>query len=64
MICPECQERGMRSRVYIMQSLTTLVHAVPYYDEDGNYHAYDPNATVCSYECSQGHKFSTQREKA
>lgn len=53
--CPECVKNGRRSRVTIGTGITTLAYSPPFYDEDGRYHAHDPNTTTVYYSCSNGH---------
>lgn len=58
MKCPECVETGERSRVYSGGSTSTAMGWQPYYDEDGIYHAHNPNRLTASFTCSNGHEFS------
>lgn len=59
MKCEQCVSEGKTSRVYEEGGgLTTLLGWSPYYDEDGKKHEHDPNGTVYSYRCSNGHKWS------
>lgn len=58
MICPECQESGLKSKVVVGASMTTLMYFPPFYDESGRFHCHDANVTTTSYECSNGHKWS------
>lgn len=60
MKCPECVKEGLKSTVHSHGGMTTLLYCAPYYDEEGNYHDHDWNTTTNSYECSNGHKFSTK----
>ncbi len=60
MKCPECQKKGKRSHVFFYGSYTTLIAAHPYYDEDGNYHANNPNISSASYSCSNGHRWTEE----
>ena len=59
--CPVCQEKGLKSRVYVGLTLGTLMYCQPYYDEEGNYHHEDPNTYTTSYSCSKGHEWSVSR---
>ena len=65
MKCPKCEELGIKSKVYVGMSTSTLMYSAPYYDEDGNYHYDDPNIHETEYRCSNGHKFigTTQHGK-
>ncbi|GAH86400.1 unnamed protein product [marine sediment metagenome] len=58
MRCPECEKNGLKSKVYVGTSSTTLLASYPYYDEEGNYHCDDPNTITTSYSCSNGHSWS------
>ena len=58
MKCPECQKQGLKSKVYVGSSTTTLLAFQPYYDEEGNYHYDDPNTIYTSYSCSNGHSWT------
>lgn len=56
--CSICKKEGKRSRIDMISNSTVLAvyHAPPYYDEDGNYHAYEaPPQPVAN--CSRGHLF-------
>ncbi len=61
MICEECKKAGQKSRVTCHGGSTTAVYCAPYYDEDGTYHHHDMNIVTSSYECSNGHRWTTQR---
>jgi len=65
MICPKCKELGLKSKVFVGMSTSTLMYFAPYYDyydEDGNYHYDDPNIHTTGYSCSNGHKFRTETQ--
>ena len=55
MICPECKEQGLKSKVFQDQSRTTLICAETFWDEEGEYHIHDPNVTTTEYHCSNEH---------
>jgi hypothetical protein len=58
MICHYCAEEGEKSVLYPSQGgATTLLGCPPYYDEDGEYHHHDSNATSNAHQCSRGHYF-------
>lgn len=57
MICPKCQERGLKSIIHVGHTMTTLMGYFGYYDEEGNYHHHDRNRKTTDYNCSNGHKF-------
>lgn len=58
MKCPECVSSGQRSKLYNRGSTSTLMGGgMPYYDEEGEYHAHDPNKVTTGWECSNGHSF-------
>lgn len=54
-ICPECKEQGLKSKVYIGASTATLMGVTRFYDGEGNHHCHDPNTTTTSYVCTNGH---------
>ncbi len=56
--CPECQELGKRSFVYIGMSTRTLLSWQSYYDTDGILHDDDPNKISTHYSCSEGHRWT------
>ena len=58
MICSECLELGLKSKVYVGCGSTTLAYSEPFYDEDGRYHNHNPNITTTEYSCSNGHKWT------
>ena len=58
MKCPECQRQGLTSRVYPGMSCTTLMCDMSYYDENGDFHAHNPNKTTTDYRCSNGHTWT------
>lgn len=58
MICTQCKEKGLSSKISIGNSQTTCLGSLPSYDENGVYHSNDPNTTTTNYECSNGHKWS------
>lgn len=62
MKCPKCEELGLMSTVRVGASITTCAAASSWYDEEGNYHYYDPNSTTTNYSCSQGHAWSVTRK--
>lgn len=62
MKCLQCVKEGKKSKVYIGGSSTTLLGVSRYYDEDGNYHVYDPNIITTNYLCSNGHFWSEQQD--
>jgi len=61
MQCPTCVEDGERSTVRARNPAVTAMAWEPYYDEDGRYHAHDPNHRADFYECSRGHTWSVPR---
>ncbi len=56
MICRECREEGLKSKVYIKNSIPHTGKIEWFYDEDGNYHIHDESAVYTHYKCSNGHK--------
>lgn len=55
LVCPECKEKRLKSRVYPGGCTSTAAACSSYYDEDGNYVSNKCNRCSCSYSCSQGH---------
>lgn len=61
-ICKECKKEGKEYRVNEpLYGTTTLMGISPgYWDEDGKYHEpYNPNITTYTYNCSNGHEWSS-----
>lgn len=63
MKCMECQELGLKSKVYSQGSSSTLMGYTPYYDEDGKYHDHDANTVTEGFKCSNNHFFSKKAQK-
>lgn len=61
MKCPECEKQELRSKVFPGASTMTTLSNQPFYDEDGEYHDHDPNATIAYYSCSQGHHWAARQ---
>jgi len=57
-LCPVCKEHGLKSRVYEVGCMSTLLATHTWYDEEGRFHYENPNRTTCNYTCSNGHHFS------
>jgi len=57
MKCPVCVKEEKKSQVYPGQCTSTCMAAMPYYDEDGQYHNHVPNTTTTYYSCSNRHRF-------
>lgn len=60
MKCPECEQNGDVSKLFAVGETKTMLGWNPYYDEEGVYHAHDPNRTTVHYRCSNGHSFTGQ----
>ena len=60
MICPECKEQGLKSKVFYNGGTVTLMYFQPWYDEDGVYHHHDGNTHTNSYNCSNRHSWTTK----
>lgn len=58
MKCPVCIKEGTTSTVQSLGGTRTLMGWTSYYDEEGNPHDHDPNATSSDYRCSNGHGWS------
>ena len=56
--CHVCMALGLESGLYGGWGTTTLVAAISYYDEKGEYHYCDPNTTTTYWKCGRGHSFS------
>ena len=56
-LCPVCQEKGLKSIVYEGSSQSTLVFNPTWYDEEGNKHYQNTNTSTTYYSCSQGHEW-------
>lgn len=61
--CPQCIESGQRSKVYDQGGSTWAMGWSPYYDEDGQYHAHNPNSVQVAYKCTNDHTFQRVYEK-
>ena len=57
-ICPRCFEMDEKSRATERYGAVTLMAWHPYYDEEGRYHAHDPNRQARDFSCSRGHEWS------
>ena len=57
MKCPTCEVEGEKSKVFIGPSMTTLMVAQGFYDEEGQYHLHDPNQRSTTYSCSRDHSW-------
>lgn len=55
MKCPECVAAEQTSKVYPLGSAKTSIGWSPFWDEQGVYHAHDPNRVSSAYKCSNGH---------
>ena len=64
MKCPICEKEDRKSNVYIGTTMSTLMYAESYYDENGDFHSNDPNTHTTSYSCSNGHKWSVIRNQS
>lgn len=60
MICETCKAEGRTSRVFERGSSTTLIYSVPWFDENGQRHDHNPNATTTGYDCSNGHRWAVK----
>jgi hypothetical protein len=55
--CEECQKEGLKSTVVSLGTFSTCMGWNPFYDEEGRYHAHDPNYRNERLNCSNGHVF-------
>ena len=53
MICEQCREQGLKSKVFPGTTFVTAMAWQPYYDEDGNYVNNDPNVHTTDYQLLQ-----------
>jgi hypothetical protein len=53
--CPVCQQKGLKSKVFVGGARITAMCAEAFYDEEGIYHCHDPNIMTRDYRCSNGH---------
>lgn len=60
--CVTCVEQGLRSRLFVGGTSSTLMGVDYYYDEEGEMHNHDPNWRSTRYSCSLGHKFTVSRK--
>ena len=63
MICQMCEETGLKSKLYILDSSSTLMSITQYYDENGNFVIEDPNIITTKYNCSNGHTFKVKHSQ-
>ena len=57
MICEKCKEQGLNSVIFVaFWGSTTAMGYQTYYDENGQYHSHNPNATTKMAHCSNQHK--------
>ena len=63
-VCEECEAAGDSYGVHTgLQRRTLMARPEPYWDEDGNYvEPEDPNYTIVTYRCSNGHEWQEKRE--
>lgn len=57
MICEECKNQGLKSRVHEEYTSKSLMFNQVYYDEEGKHHHHDMNTLTTYYACSNGHNF-------
>lgn len=59
MICEQCKQEGKRSQINVGGAGVSTAMAVRYfYDEEGRYHAHDPNSLTITFRCTNGHSWS------
>lgn len=60
--CPTCQQEGRTSTVTATNEMTTLIATVREYDENGLLlHRDNPNQSIITYRCSNGHSWTERR---
>lgn len=62
--CPTCVKKGYKTKVYVGSTSCTLMAAIAYYDENGEFVYNDPNWSTTSCHCSSGHIFTVQSSRA
>jgi hypothetical protein len=60
--CHRCNQLGLASTVTVGTIVTTAMGASGFYDEAGAYHYHDPNRQTSEFSCSQGHRWTEQRQ--
>lgn len=64
MICKECQEQGLKSKVYSRGTMSTAMSGgLPFWDEEGVLHIHDGNWVTTGYQCSNGHNWTTRNHR-
>lgn len=58
LVCDQCKELGMKSKIHGGWGEKTLMGFETYYDEDGKFHSHDPNKCTSTYTCSNNHRFT------
>lgn len=62
MICVECKNQNVKSKVFIADVIYDLQIAQErFFDEEGVWHCHDKNPTKTHYTCSNGHSWVTQK---
>lgn len=60
--CPYCRAEGKKSTVHLPATSTvTMLPVDQFYDEQGRFHAHDPNVETATYHCSQGHVWDQKK---
>ncbi len=63
MKCERCTRAGLKSKLYIGGSITTLLaRGDDYYDENGKFIDDNPNTITTSYSCTNGHSFQVVKK--
>ncbi len=55
--CPRCQNKRIKSRIYLQGTVRTALAPAIWWDEDGELHAHDPNVLSSKYMCGRGHQW-------
>lgn len=64
MKCPECSKKGLKSRVYVDDPVSTAFVSRAYYDEDGEFHPREVvSVTTTTYQCVCGHVWTERRPR-
>lgn len=59
MICEQCQKEGKKSTIRFEADPSEVRLPTDYfYDEEGRFHAHDPNQDITLFTCSNGHTWT------
>lgn len=61
-ICNECAKAEQKSQVHLSPMPVYDMAYTAYFDENGYFHAHNPNGLGYTYECTNGHLWRPVRE--